>query len=105
MAYRPFGIEVWRPINFIKKAFLNRYCDKILAVSKFTRDQMIRWHQSDASKYVVLNNAVDPFIPIPDSFEKPDYLLNRYSLTSANQVIFTLTRLASSEQYRKGMNK
>jgi phosphatidyl-myo-inositol dimannoside synthase len=94
------GIEVWRPLSFIKGTFLKRYCDKIICVSSFTKSQMVLRHQSDPDKCVVLNNAVDPFIKLPDSFEKPEYLLNRYGLTTANQVIFTLTRLASSEQYK-----
>jgi len=94
------GIEVWRPLNFIKRAFLKRYCDKIVCVSAFTKNQMIRWHGSDPDKCVVLNNAVDPFIKLPETFEKPEYLLNRYGLTTSNQIIFTLTRLASSEQYK-----
>ena len=94
------GIEVWRPVNFIKRLFLKRFCNKIICVSKFTSQQMTHWHRSDPSKCVVLNNAVDPFIKLPDTFEKPEYLLNRYGLTTQNQVIFTLTRLASSEQYK-----
>jgi glycosyltransferase involved in cell wall biosynthesis len=61
---------------------------------------MIHWHKSDPDKCIVLNNAVDPFIKLPEAFSKPEYLLNRYSLTASNQVIFTLTRLASSEQYK-----
>ncbi|HVS90642.1 MAG TPA: glycosyltransferase family 4 protein [Mucilaginibacter sp.] len=94
------GIEVWRPVTTVKRMFLKKYCDKIICVSNFTKQQMIHWHTSDADKCVVLNNAVDPFIRLPETFEKPDYLLNRYSLTDENKVIFTLTRLASSEQYK-----
>jgi len=94
------GIEVWRPLSFIKRTFLNRYCDKIICVSNFTKHQMIARHRSDPDKCVVLNNAVDPFIKLPEAFDKPEYLLNRYGLGPSNQVIFTLTRLASSEQYK-----
>jgi len=94
------GIEVWRPLTLIKKLFVRRYCDKFICVSAFTRDQMMQWHNADPEKCIVLNNAVDPFIKHPDEFEKPEYLLNRYSLNAENQVLFTLTRLASSEQYK-----
>jgi glycosyltransferase involved in cell wall biosynthesis len=94
------GIEVWRPLTFAKKMFVRRFCDKFICVSNYTKSQMVRWHQVDPEKCVVLNNVVDPFIKHPDEFEKPEYLLNRYSLTPENQVIFTLTRLASSEQYK-----
>jgi phosphatidylinositol alpha-1,6-mannosyltransferase len=94
------GIEVWRPLSVVKKMFVKRYCDKVICVSSFTKKQMIYWHNSDPDKCIVLNNAVDPFIQLPEVFAKPEYLLNRYSLTASNQVIFTLTRLASSEQYK-----
>lgn len=79
---------------------MNKCCDKIICVSSFTRKQMISNHQSDPNKCVVLNNVIDPFIKLPDTFDKPEYLLNRYGFNSSNQVIFTLTRLASSEQYK-----
>jgi phosphatidyl-myo-inositol dimannoside synthase len=94
------GIEVWRPLSMVKKLFVKRYCDKIICVSSFTKDQMIHWHHSEPDKCIVLNNAVDSFIKLPDTFEKPEYLLNRYSLSPENKLIFTLTRLASSEQYK-----
>jgi len=94
------GIEVWRPLNLVKRTFLKRYCDRVICVSSYTKMQMIKWHHLDDSKCLVLNNAIDPFIRQPEEFDKPEYLVNRYSLTSANQVIFTLTRLASSEQYK-----
>jgi glycosyltransferase involved in cell wall biosynthesis len=94
------GIEVWRPLSAIKRAFLKRSCDKIICVSNFTKKQMIARHRSDPDKCVVLNNAIDPFIKLPDTFEKPEYLLNRYGLRPSNHIIFTLTRLASSEQYK-----
>jgi len=94
------GIEVWRPLSAIKRIFLKKSCDKIICVSNFTRKQMIIRHQSDPDKCVVLNNAIDPFIKLPDTFDKPEYLLNRYGLSPSDQVIFTLTRLASSEQYK-----
>jgi phosphatidylinositol alpha-1,6-mannosyltransferase len=94
------GIEVWRPLSFIKRIFVKRYCDKIICVSSFTKNRMIHWHNSDPDKCVVLNNALDPFMNLPVEFSKPEYLLNRYSLAPSDKIIFTLTRLASSEQYK-----
>src|SRR3569833_1293878 len=93
-------IEVWLPLNLVKRTFLKRYCDRAICVSSYTKMQMIKWHHLDDSKCLVLNNAIDPFIRQPEEFDKPEYLANRYSLTSANQVIYTLTRLASSELYK-----
>ena len=94
------GIEVWRPVSLIKRSFLKKYCDKIICVSSYTKKQMIQRHGSAPDKCIVLNNAVDPFIKLPGTFDKPEYLINRYGLNPSNQVIFTLTRLASSEQYK-----
>jgi phosphatidylinositol alpha-1,6-mannosyltransferase len=94
------GIEVWRPLSLLRRFFLKHYCDKIICVSNFTKKQMIHWHQSHPDKCIVLNNSIDPFIKLPEHFAKPEYLLNRYGLTLSNQTIFTLTRLASSEQYK-----
>jgi phosphatidylinositol alpha-1,6-mannosyltransferase len=93
------GIEVWRPINFQKKLLL-KYCDRIICVSQFTKDKLVALHNANADKCVILNNAIDPFIKHPSIFAKPSNLLNRYGLTAANPVIFTLTRLASTEKYK-----
>ena len=57
-------------------------------------------HGVNPEKCVVLNNTLDPAIKLPSNFNKPDYLLNRYNLTTDNLVVFTLTRLASTEQYK-----
>lgn len=93
------GIEVWRPLSELKKSLLSR-CDKVICVSNFTKQQMINLHHVDPAKCTVLNNAVDPFMTLPLTFTKPDHLLKRYWLTEENQVIFTLTRLAYTEQYK-----
>ena len=93
------GIEVWRPLGFFKKALLKR-CDKIICVSNFTKQQMISWHKVNKDVCTVLNNVVDPFMTFPVSFEKPQHLLNKYHLTGDEPIIFTLTRLAVTEQYK-----
>jgi len=93
------GIEVWRPLSVLKNIFLKR-CDKVICVSNFTKQQMISRHQTDPLICEVLNNAVDSFIKLPVTFTKPAQLLKRYNLTTDAPVIFTLTRLASTEQYK-----
>lgn len=93
------GIEVWRSLSLPKNAFLKR-CNKIVCVSNFTMRQMISRHNVPPAICEVLNNAIDPFIKLPETFSKPQKLLTRYGLTNADPVIFTLTRLASTEQYK-----
>jgi phosphatidylinositol alpha-1,6-mannosyltransferase len=93
------GIEVWRPLSFQKRMLLKQ-CDKIICVSAFTKQQMISRHGVDPDACYILNNIIDPFIKLPDTFNKPDYLLKRYALKADDIVIFSLTRLASSEKYK-----
>ncbi|MGV8879807.1 MAG: glycosyltransferase family 4 protein [Sphingobacteriaceae bacterium] len=93
------GIEVWREVGYIKRHFLKR-CDQVICVSEFTRQQMITNHQVTKNRTRVLNNGLDPFLELPDTFDKPETLLKRYGLTKNHQLLFTLTRLASSEKYK-----
>lgn len=93
------GIEVWRDVGYIKRRFLKR-CDQVICVSEFTRQQMMANHQVPANRTRVLNNGLDPFLDLPDTFDKPETLLKRYGLTKNHQLLFTLTRLASSEKYK-----
>jgi len=93
------GIEVWRPLSFFQKAFLN-LCDNIICVSSFTKQKMLSMHSLNADKCSVLNNAIDPFMHLPEKFVKPGHQLNKYNLTTDNPIIYTLTRLANSEQYK-----
>jgi len=93
------GIEVWRPLSYIKKRLLKK-CDKVICVSQFTKQQMIKLHQIDEHKCVVLNNAIDPFMQLPVSFEKPARLMEKYNICDGDPVIYTLTRLAATEQYK-----
>ncbi|WP_429376736.1 glycosyltransferase family 4 protein [Mucilaginibacter sp. UYCu711] len=93
------GIEVWRDISFIKMRLLKR-CDKVICVSNFTKQEIIRLHHTNEDKCYVLNNAIDPLMKLPDNFIKPQYLLDRYKLNKDDLILFTLTRLAVTEQYK-----
>lgn len=93
------GIEVWRVLSKIQRNFLKR-CDKIVCVSEFTKLQMIKRHGLNPALCEVLNNVIDPFIKLPHIFTKPDHLLKQHRLLQNTPVIFTLTRLASTEQYK-----
>lgn len=93
------GIEVWRPLKSYKRKIL-QLCDKIVCVSNYTRDKMIELHGIDASKFVVLNNALDPLMRFPQQLTRPVNLLGRYHLKPDDKIIFSLTRLASTEKYK-----
>jgi phosphatidylinositol alpha-1,6-mannosyltransferase len=93
------GIEVWRPLSRARKMFLKK-CDKIVCVSDFTRQEMISNHGVSPDKCVVLNNALDPFMTPPANFKKPGHLQQKYKLDDNDIILFTLTRLAITEQYK-----
>jgi len=93
------GIEVWRPLSHFQKTFL-KHCDKVVCVSDFTQKQMISRHNISRDKCAILNNTIDPFMQLPTVFVKPQHLLDKYNLNPDNRVIYTLTRLANSEQYK-----
>jgi phosphatidylinositol alpha-1,6-mannosyltransferase len=90
------GIEVWRPINFIKKLFL-RKVDQVVAVSNFTAKSLTEWHQVSSSKIKVILNALDPFFKVP-RIESSSYLYEKYHIPRSAPIIIALTRLSSSEQ-------
>ncbi len=93
------GIEVWRPLNLIKKMML-RSADQILAVSNFTKQKITSLHQLQKVQIDVLNNCFDPFFKFSENFTKPKNLLNKYGLKENQPVLFALTRLSYQEQYK-----
>ncbi len=93
------GIEVWRGLSSTQKKMVNK-SDKVICVSNFTKQQMIKLHEVDSNKCFVLNNVIDPFMILPQKFEKPANLMEKYNLQTDDPVIYTLTRLASTEQYK-----
>lgn len=93
------GIEVFEPVSGFKKKVLKQ-ADHILAVSSYTKDQLVTKQLLPIEKITVFPNTIDPFFKFPVDFTKPRYLQQRYGITEEEKVIFTLTRLNSSEGYK-----
>ncbi|WP_316824808.1 glycosyltransferase family 4 protein [Pedobacter miscanthi] len=93
------GIEIWKKLSDSKLKILNQL-DKIICVSHFTAQKIMDMHHIPADKIEVLNNCLDPFYYLSTQFEKPKELLNRYSLNDENIILFSLSRLSSSEKYK-----
>jgi len=94
------GIEVWRVLKKWKRNFLQKECDEIWAVSSHTAFEIQERHQVPGNRIKVVHNCLDPFLEIPTDFSKPGELLKRYNLAPSDPVLFTLTRLSSSELYK-----
>ncbi len=93
------GIEVWNKLPRWKKMMLNQF-DKILPVSEFTKNKMIDLYHFPEVKFAVINNCIDPFLPLPLSAQKPVHLLKRYNFDFNDIILLTLTRIASKERYK-----
>jgi len=93
------GIEVWKPLNFIKKTLLEK-ADMVLPVSEFTKDKLVQIHHVDASKCLVLNNSLDPYFNTEPDQKEVDYLKKYYDIKPNQKIILTLTRISSHEKYK-----
>lgn len=93
------GIEIWKKLSDTKLKMLNQL-DKIICVSQFTANKIMNMHHIPSSQLEVLNNCLDPFYYIPSEFDKPQVLLDRYDLNCENLILFSLSRLSSSEKYK-----
>jgi len=90
------GIEVW---GRIKKPYLwgLRNSDRIICVSRFTRDTLIKKHSIPPSKLKILHPCVDT-----DKFKpgrKNPELVKKYNL-KGKRVILSVGRLSAQEQYK-----
>lgn len=91
------GTEAWDIKSSAIKTALH-HADRILTVSSYTRDRLLKEQNLDPSKISLL----------PCTFEasqfkiapKPLYLLNRYQLTAEQPIILTVGRLDNTQQYK-----
>jgi phosphatidyl-myo-inositol dimannoside synthase len=97
------GIEVWAPLNFFALSML-RSCDLLLCVSTYTKNQVMAIHGISNSKCAVLNNCIDPFLPLHLQPFNDDALRARYGCSKEHVILFTLSRLSSKDRY-KGYDK
>lgn len=97
------GIEIWDPLGPLRMKWLNS-CDTIISVSRFTSGKIQEVHGIPPARCRVLNNCLDPFLPLPSGHRTNTQLRDKYGYTEAHQVLFTLSRLSSKERY-KGYDK
>lgn len=94
------GIDIWDEQQGLKKKFMKEV-DFFLAVSSFTKSKMLENNSYlITDKIKVFPNTIDPYFNLPNNFEKPEYLLQRYDVKPNEKIILTVTRLASTEKYK-----
>ena len=96
-----YGTEAWN----IDRPALQRalhHADRILSISGYTRDRLLKEQNLDPAKISLLPCTFDAsrFQIAP----KPQHLLNCYRLTAEQPIILTVGRLDSTQQY-KGYDK
>lgn len=91
------GVDAWDIDRPALQTAL-QHADKIISVSEYTRDRLLKEQNLDPQKVVILPNTFDAtrFQISP----KPEYLLKRYGLTADRSIILTVARLDRSEQYK-----
>jgi phosphatidylinositol alpha-1,6-mannosyltransferase len=89
------GIEGWQRLSSVHRWAMES-ADIVTSVSRYTRQRLLQWVRLDPTCVKVLPNTVDPcFQPGP----KLARLLERYG-TSGKKVLLTVSRLASSDNYK-----
>ena len=77
-----------------------RKCDQVLPVSVFTKNKMMELYRFSEQKMTILNNCLDPYLPLPLQPQKDGQLRSRYGIGANDKVLLTLTRMASEERYK-----
>src|SRR5215813_1095195 len=89
------GIEAWRELSALQRRSVET-ATIVTSVSRYTRRRLLERVGIDPARVKVLPNTVNPqYHPGP----KPAYLLDRHA-ASGTKVLLTVSRLASSEQYK-----
>lgn len=94
------GIEVWGPMALHKKRMLGA-CDEIWTVSQFTKDKLLEQLGHAAPVITVLNNCLDPFLPVP--VRNPEKILRiqqQHGIQPHQPLLLTLTRMSAKELYK-----
>jgi len=93
------GIEIWGKLNISKKKMLP-VCDHIICVSRFTAQKIKSLHQFPADKISIINNCIDPFLPMPVVHFSAQKLKQQYGIENDETVLMTLTRLSAKDRYK-----
>ncbi len=91
------GVDVWTMTGGMVPRALQA-ADRVLAVSRFTRDRLVEGMHLRPEKVGILPNAFDELEFSPG--DKPRYLLRRFGLAPKQPIILTVARLAGEERYK-----
>lgn len=92
-----YGVDAWNIEDKGKKESLQK-AEKIISISGYTTDRLIKEEQLDPSRifFLPVTFEVNRFQITP----KPQHLLQRYELKPDQPTILTVSRLDSNDQYK-----
>ena len=93
------GIEIWGKLNISQKNMLS-VCDQIICVSSFTANKITTFHNIETAKISIINNCIDPFLPMPVLHFSAQTLREKYGIDADDTVLMTLTRLTARDRYK-----
>ena len=91
------GIEVWNIQSRLQLKSLSKI-DRLLPVSKYTRDRLKNQLRDICPKQTILPNSFDGLRFCPGL--KSKHLLGRYGLAEDTPIILTLSRLSYADRYK-----
>ena len=91
-----YGIEAWQRGRGVRSWGIGQV-DLVIAISRFTREQLMRWSGLEPHRIKIVPNAVR--LSAYSSSEKPGYLVERYGL-EGKLVLLTVGRLPGHERYK-----
>lgn len=91
------GVEAW---NISRPALQEalKAAQRIIAVSHYTRDRLLKEQGIETQKISLLHNTFQSERFQPSS--KPDWLLKKYRIYPSQPILLTVCRLCSTESYR-----
>jgi glycosyltransferase involved in cell wall biosynthesis len=95
-----YGIEAWQRPPGVRSWGIKKV-DLVIAISRFTREQLMRWSGLEPHRIRLVPNAVH--LNQYSRGVKPAYLVERYGV-SGKHVLLTVGRLPGHERY-KGQDK
>ena len=96
------GIEVWEKRGIILR-LLMKYVNEFISVSEYTKNELAKIYGVNEEKIFVLKNSLSPDFTLPQDFNAPKYLLDRYNIND-RKVVFLLSRITKEDRYKGYLN-
>ncbi len=91
-----YGIDVWGRLGRAKLELLRR-SDRVYAISRYTRDRMVKAQGIAGENVEILPVTIDPYL----TFHAPDPgFRSRVGISEATKVLLTVARLSATERYK-----